>query len=252
MSLEAVCGCAVASAAGYPLFAPLASRRRNPDALRDSSDTWKVLLIQIRSSVLGTYLISMTLQAVVYPLIVAYAWLCWPSDNSSWLLRRGDLFSDASLTGLRFFLYTFFAYLLNDLPMSWGNPLIRLHHVICLLGILVALNTPEGCVPVVLGMFVVEYGSLFYNAWLIDETVRKLQIFPWWPQSRNTIDWAYRCGMTVSNLVGGYMLFEAVRINRMFGHGLFSAFYATCGSPLLFLRQKEMFAAQKPPGVTAQ
>ena len=40
-----------------------------------------------------------------------------------------------------------------------------------ILGLLVAFYTPEAHVATALGIFALEYGSLFYNAWLIDETL---------------------------------------------------------------------------------
>ena len=55
--------------------------------------------------------------------------LCLESSCS----LSGGLFADPSLLGLRIELYAFFGYLVNDLPMSWENPLIRLHHIVCTL-----------------------------------------------------------------------------------------------------------------------
>ena len=39
-----------------------------------------------------------------------------------------------------------------------------------IVGILVVFHAPEAHVPTALGIFALEYGSLFYNAWLIDES----------------------------------------------------------------------------------
>ena len=54
------------------------------------------------------------------------------------------MFEDSSLLGLRIQLYAFFGYLLNDLPMSWENSLIRLHHLVCNQGRVSIANSLSG------------------------------------------------------------------------------------------------------------
>lgn len=223
------------------MFRPFSSR----ESPRGNTNTQDVLMLRVRSSVLGCYLISMTLQAMVYPVAVACAWMSWPSEKGPWLESRGGMFEDQSLLGLRIHLYAFFGYLLNDLPISWENSLIRLHHLVCIVGILVVFHAPEAHVPTALGIFALEYGSLFYNAWLIDETLRDAAIF-WWPRSRSVVSGVFRFGMTISNVVAGYLLLRVIRTNVTFAHWGFGSFYAVCGAPLLLLRQKEVFCAEKP------
>lgn len=228
----------MAAAAGHCVFRPFSSRQSRGNAQ-------DVLMLRVRSSVVGCYLISMTLQAIVYPVAVASAWISWPSEKGPWLESRGGMFEDSSLLGLRIQLYAFFGYLLNDLPMSWENSLIRLHHLVCIAGVLVAFHAPEAHVPTALGIFALEYGSLFYNAWLIDETLRDAAVF-WWPRSRRVVSGLFRFGMTISNVAASYLLLRVVRTNVTFAHWGFGSFYAVCGAPLLLLRQKEVFCAERP------
>ena len=82
-----------------------------------------------------------------------------------------------------------------------------------MLGILLALHTPHSGVPVALGIFVVEEGSLFYNAWFVDATLRSLpKHFPWWPSSSGAINMAYRVLMSASNVDAGQRLQSSRRV----------------------------------------
>merc|ERR1712194_565437 len=124
-----------------------------------------------------------------------------------------------------------------------GDPLIIVHHLLCMLGIQVGLQAPEAGVPIALGMFSFEVGSFLYNIWCIDKTVRSLPTwFPVWPAKKLVIV-AYHAIMTGSNVFGAYCLAFAVLQNGKAGHWGFASFFAIAGLPLLIVRRKECISS---------
>mmetsp|Transcript_116618 Transcript_116618/g.277228 ORF Transcript_116618/g.277228 Transcript_116618/m.277228 type:complete len:243 (-) Transcript_116618:67-795(-) len=236
METEIAIGCTLGSIAGYYVFRPQVW-----GAPPDGADG---LRSKIEGSELWTFFISITLQAVVYPLLMTFAWYSWPKELP-WLDSAGGLFQNesVSLFCLRLFLYMLFGFMMNDLPLSWNNIMFRLHHLLCLVGIIVILYCPEGGVPAAVGIVALEHGSAYYNSWVIDATMRSLQ-FSWWPKS-SWITMVYYLGMTASNLAGSYCLLQVVLANGAH-HTAFSFFFGIFGPPLIYLRQKEMFTNAKP------
>lgn len=248
MESEILLGCALTSSVGFLLFAPLNQHRRwRQGAGKDDPRDFflDTALVKIENTELGPFLISMTLQGLLYPSAIFLAWGNW-SETTPFLDTKGSVFKAGDPFGVRVFLYAFFGYLMNDLPLCWSNPLFRLHHLVCLVGIMMTLLAPECGVPFTTGIFWMEIGSLLYNAWLIDETMQNLRRhFPWWPTSQKAINVAYKVGMTASNVVGTYRMLQMVLVNFT-DHLGFSIFFFVTGAPLLIFRQKEVHTAEKP------
>lgn len=249
MESEILLGCALTSLVGFILFAPLNQHRRwRQGAGKDDPRDFflDMALVKIESTEQGPFLISMTFQGLLYPSAICWAWGRW-SGTEAFLDSQGSVFKPGDPFGVRVFLYAFFGYLMNDLPLCWSNPLFRLHHLVCLVGIIMTLLAPESGVPFSVGIFTMELGSLVYNAWLIDETMQQLRrrrLNFWWPSS-NVINVAYKVGMTASNVVGTYRMLQMVLVNFT-DHLGFSIFFFVTGAPLLIFRQKEVHTAEKP------
>eukprot|EP00933_Yihiella_yeosuensis_P020679 TRINITY_DN16523_c0_g3_i2.p1 TRINITY_DN16523_c0_g3~~TRINITY_DN16523_c0_g3_i2.p1 ORF type:complete len:271 (-),score=29.84 TRINITY_DN16523_c0_g3_i2:173-952(-) len=249
MASEPVMGCASTACVGLIINAVvLGWRRRVMERRKNDESNPHPLFAEVEASQIWCYFFSMSLQAVIYPLCVLADWGKWSTDG------RGGLFvphrSGNDLFGLRCFLYVFFGYLSRDIWMSSGNLMIVAHHALCMAGILSVLNAPEGGVPGVLGMFSLELGSLLYNTWLIDDTMRALPNWiPFWPRSesfKSIIPAMFKVGFTISNIVAFRMLGLATYVNASEGHWGYAIFFGLGGLPLLFLRQKECMTAMKP------
>jgi len=268
MERELFLGCGAASGLGLAVNVLVVSWRRRLQAVHDAarsraepsrrrSSFDHPFFLEVLASQLWTYGVSMLLQVAVYPACVAGGYAAWRAraGGARWVDRPGGLFAaegGLDLLGLRLFLYAFFGHLVRDLPFCWGRSLIVVHHLVCMLGVLAALVMPVGGVSTALGIFALESGSLGYNAWCIDETLRALPSWvPCWPRGdgqvgRALVPAAFRVGMTASNLFGAHMLTIAVRAHAAQGSWAVPGFYGLAGTVLLAMRQQECFTAEKP------
>merc|ERR1719491_1701619 len=92
-------------------------------------------------------------------------------------------------------------------------------------------------------MFAFELGSLYYNAWCIDRTVRTLPLWSKALPAAKIVTAAFYTGMTASNVFGGYCLALAVQRNAASQHWGFASFFGIAGLPLLLMRQREVMAS---------
>ena len=106
-----------------------------------------------------------------------------------------------SLSFVRVWLYSFAGYLFKDLFCT-DDLLYLLHHIGCLLGIMMALSLPCGTVSMMLLMFLFECGSLFMCL---------SKIFPPEPHIDIRFDRLYWIMMTVSNLLGVVVMIYFLR-----------------------------------------
>lgn len=174
---EIALGCGCASALSILLnFAVIGYQKRNPKHawFTDQPDSDGV------DAQLWTYASSMANQAFVYPPCVFAAWLAWQYRNAAVVEAGGEALAfhwkpggvfaidgtgteDVGLLPLRLYFYAFCGYLVRDMHMQMREPVWRflmlLHHVVCIIGILMGLNTPTGGVAVALGTFTFEVGS---------------------------------------------------------------------------------------------
>ena len=219
------------------------------------------LLGEIYDVSLWDYIINLSLQLVWYPGLCVAGWLHWraahggsAADVGEWAV--GGWLGTARLYGpgtdlllLRASLYVFAANLVRDLhaQSTTMSTMIRVHHVVCILGVLLVLRAPEAGVVSALSTIVLEVGSGVYNFYCANEVsgapvpscrhrrafpreqallgwqaFRSRVFAPWaplWPRhtpatmgaSRKLLLWLYVMAMSASNAASAAGLLHATR-----------------------------------------
>lgn len=255
-------GCGLATVAGLLLNACFAtwvhvqggedapSVKRNPLFLVHSKAT----------APLWMWMLSATLQACVYPVLFALAFFKGRPEavssgavegSASWLDGTDERIlstpNSPDLVYLRWFLYTFFGYLARDLPYTQGDYLFIAHHLACMAGIWTTLESESpGAVSAVLGIFVLEYGSLFFNLYSVDGVVREFpDRLPLWPRfpgktGEYLLELSYIFGTSLSNIFAGYFLYQTSKAAWKAGDTVFACFGMVSGSLLIAFREWEI------------
>lgn len=247
---EALISIGAASALGIALnFVLIAFQKRNP---RHPLFTMVVDDGGVASQ-MWTFLISMAFQALVYLPAVLLAAIQWRSVQADavaagtsveelvrWEWKPGGLFPGVGeenrtveLLALRIYFYVFCGYLVRDTMMQLREEkkryLMLLHHVVCIGGIVLGLSTPTGGTAVALGTFSFEVGSFFYNAWVVDKSMRSYTTWCYWPRGEGFVGrplpFLYCFVFTTSNVIGGYLLAVAVWSNYEAGNAFFAVRY---------------------------
>jgi hypothetical protein len=128
-------------------------------------------------------------QSLVYPLICFLAWRSKGFETTPWLNAKwtdygGDFYFE------RLWFYAFFGYLMKDMA-DMTDALYIVHHVACMVGVIMTLFLPCGFVPLLLGMCSLEMGSA---------CMCLAKIMPEVPHTNPKLDLVYWAGMTFSNL----------------------------------------------------
>ena len=129
-------------------------------------------------------------QVFIYPTLVFLAWQEKGFETHAWLQSKWTDFN-GSFFYEKLWFYVFFGYLMKDMGII-TDFLYALHHVACMVGILMTFALPCGFVPLLLGMCSLEIGSA---------TMSAAKILPEIPHTSPALDRVYWIGMTISNLV---------------------------------------------------
>jgi len=178
-----------------------------------------------------SWYIGAIMQGIVYPAMVFLAFRDKGYDLVPWLDAGWQ--DHPSFLWEKAFLYSFFGYLLKDM-LIMTDLLFILHHIACMVGVLLTLYLPRGAVALVLGMVLLELGSFCMCLSFIMPKAG--------PKTDPNWDRLFWIGMTVSNALCGvccaynafFVDFGLPNNQQMFFKGLL----ATITIILCLLRQK--------------
>lgn len=240
MFAEAVAGCGVTSLLGllFNVWVSRIKQKRSEERTRlsnvlfgwtvDNCDSW-------------TYVSPLLLQGVLYPTCIAFGWMTWSATNSQlhWYDREGSVWGEAApdLFYARIFLYLFFGYLVQSSFVGVSDLLLLIHHVTCMLGIVITLASPVAGVVCCLGMFSLECGSLFFNIWCLKEVLCEE-----YPDSFGVVSFVsslFYPAMTISNIMGSFFLAVSIQQAWTSKHYSLAILFGVCSGVMLLMRQKE-------------
>ena len=199
-----------------------------------------------------TWLLSAVLSGSIYPTLYVLAmYYTGSAGRAEWLYGTdGRPLSEPGqdLQCMKYIFYIFFGYLVRDLPKCIDNPLFVAHHCACMAGIVSTLETTSpGAVSGTHGIIFLELGSFYFNVWSVDDVMRHHpQHFPWWPQWQGPwIAWGYYSMLSLSNFISGYFLYNSAVASFQHGYTGFGSWSLVSGTPLLILRQYEVYKAMR-------
>mmetsp|Transcript_27595 Transcript_27595/g.36199 ORF Transcript_27595/g.36199 Transcript_27595/m.36199 type:complete len:262 (-) Transcript_27595:101-886(-) len=146
---------------------------------------------------LWNWMMSLFWQFVIYPYFAIAAWK-QKDFGMQWLYCGWDDFP--SMFFEKGFHYAFFGYLIKDMWELRSDFLFMLHHIICLLGIMVSFSLSAGVGFTVWIVFILETGTASFNC-------KKI-----WSDNF-AVSRAYHCVMTLSNSVALVILFFFCQID---------------------------------------
>jgi hypothetical protein len=172
---------------------------------------------------------------VYTPLTVAAALTCgWTEDV------MGVGLADDRLRHLR---YMYFAIILNLLKDCFQpfrasmTTLLLLHHIFSMLALGLILFLPCAGAYCGFGQYILELGTLVYDAWCVDAFMQRYRA---WPPAV-LVDWAYYVFNTLSNVAGACILLRALWVCRTPGLG----FVTVVALIIFYIRQDECNKAFK-------
>eukprot|EP00325_Prymnesiales_sp_UTEX-LB-985_P026273 CAMPEP_0174733452 /NCGR_PEP_ID=MMETSP1094-20130205/61334_1 /TAXON_ID=156173 /ORGANISM="Chrysochromulina brevifilum, Strain UTEX LB 985" /LENGTH=267 /DNA_ID=CAMNT_0015936109 /DNA_START=165 /DNA_END=968 /DNA_ORIENTATION=- len=190
------------------------------------------------------------MQLVTFSAFFISGWAIEVSQRGMFLPINEGLFSTEGGLGLflvRCWFYAFAGQLIRDFAVvGCTNSLIAAHHIVCLIGICLMLASPCGGVLMASGPYFLELGSMVYNAWCVDLTMRAEAYadlgIPWprAPESR-LVHWSYVVGMSLSNFAGAAALIATAAVLLREQHPLWAIFFVTLAVPLIFMRQLQCY-----------
>ncbi|EOD10254.1 hypothetical protein EMIHUDRAFT_446964 [Emiliania huxleyi CCMP1516] len=166
-------------------------------------------------------------QIMVLPAIFLLSLACANYSISGWVDTASSTWFTAN--GQRFwdwcFFYVFGGYMVEDLIVFRLGPMLLLHHIGCLAGLMFAFVVcPAGWPYFSAGAVAFEFGSALLNLYCL------------YPHSRYVL-WAYASSMTCSNAAAGLCCAAMVLSQPSAAIGA-KAFSATLTGTFILLRQK--------------